>query len=122
MQRNMLFNLGSVNDIPLGQGRCFIVKGEEIAVFRSRNGDISAIENKCPHREGPLAEGMMGNGLVVCPLHGHKFDLGTGQGSEHNECIQIYNVLLQHGEMILEFPCEIFNQKKENNASECLTL
>jgi len=79
MRTSYLVNLGNVNDIPLGQGACYIVKGAEIAVFRARDGKVSAIENRCPHRQGPLSEGVVGNGKVVCPLHGHKFDLASGK-------------------------------------------
>ena len=96
------FNLGNVNDIPLGQGICYIVKGEEIAVFRSRDGRISALENRCPHRQGPLSEGIVGNGKIVCPLHGHKFDLASGQGAEKGECVRVFKIWEDQGQMMLE--------------------
>ena len=118
MQTTYLVNLGNVEDIPMGQGICYIVKGEEIAVFRSRNGKVSAIENKCPHRQGPLAEGVTGDGKVVCPLHGHKFDLATGKGSEKGECVRTFKVWEQHGQMILELPCELLGK---NNTQGCLS-
>ena len=119
MRTSYLVNLGNVNAVPLGQGVCYIVKGQEIGVFRLRNGKIFAVENKCPHRQGPLAEGVVGNGKVVCPLHGHKFDIATGKGSEMNECIRVYKVWEQHGEMILEFPLELLNK---NTKEECITF
>ena len=102
MERSYCVNLGSVNDIPLGQGICFNVKGEEIAVFRSRDGRISAIENRCPHRQGPLSEGLIGNGKVICPLHGHKFDLNTGRGSETHECVRVFKTKVEDGQIFLE--------------------
>ena len=104
MRTSYLVNLGNVNDIPLGQGACYIVKGKEIAVFRARDGKISAIENRCPHRQGPLSEGVVGNGNVICPLHGHKFDLVSGKGSEKNECVRTFDVREQRGEIILGLP------------------
>ena len=107
MEKLTVINLGSVADIPLGQGVCFIVKGEEIAVFRSRRGEIFALANKCPHRRGPLAEGIIGNGKVVCPLHGHKFDLKTGQGSEPHECVQTFKAWEENGQIMLEDPVTI---------------
>ena len=100
MQR---FNLGNSKDIPLGQGVCFIVQGVEIAVFRTRDGRVLAIENKCPHRQGPLAEGIVGDGKVICPLHGHKFDLATGQGSEKHECVRVFKTWIDQGQISLEY-------------------
>ena len=98
----MSVNLGVIDQIPAGQGRCFIINGQEIAVFRSRTGKIWAVSNRCPHRQGPLSEGVMGEGKVVCPLHGHKFDLATGQGSEPHECVATYPIRAENGHLILE--------------------
>jgi len=78
------------------------VKGEEIAVFRSRSGKITAIENKCPHRQGPLSEGIIDEGKVICPLHGHKFNLSTGKGSEKPECVKVFPVWLQNEYVYIE--------------------
>ncbi len=114
MQTSYLVNLGTIDAIPLGQGLCYIVKGEEIAVFRSRSGEIAAIENKCPHARGPLSEGILGNGKVVCPLHGHKFDLASGKGTEKKECVRVFKVWEQHGQIILEFPLDLLGQGKNN--------
>jgi nitrite reductase (NADH) small subunit len=103
MEKALIINLGSVEDIPIGQGRCFIIKDEEIAVFRSRNGKITAMDNKCPHRGGPLADGIIDEGKVICPLHGHKFNLKTGQGSEQQECVRIFSSWIEHSNIYLEY-------------------
>lgn len=78
--------LGSVDQIGLGQGRCFSVSGRLLAVFRTRSGKVYALDASCPHRNGPLAEGIVGKDLVICPFHGYKFSLVDGQGldSEFN--------------------------------------
>jgi nitrite reductase (NADH) small subunit len=94
-------NLGSVEKIPVGQGRCYIVGEKEIAVFRQRDGKLFATENRCPHRNGPLSEGVMGGNKVVCPLHSHKFDLTTGVGSEGSECVKVYHVIESSGSVLL---------------------
>lgn len=94
-------NLGSLDKIPPGQGRCFNVDGAEIAVFRQRDGRLFAVQNRCPHKQGPLAEGIAGGGKVICPLHSHKFDLATGQGSEPGECVKTYEVREVGGEIHL---------------------
>ena len=95
-------NLGSVEHIALGQGRCFTVNGEEIAVFRQRDGQLFATQNRCPHKQGPLSEGVAGGGKVICPLHAHKFDLATGNGSEPHECVKLYRVSESNGDVLLQ--------------------
>ena len=96
-----IVNLGSVDAIPLGQGRCYVVGNQEIAVFRQRDGSLFAIQNRCPHRQGPLAEGLVGAGRVLCPLHGHQFDLRTGSGSEAAECVEAFSAQVVAGSIVL---------------------
>ncbi|HEV2393670.1 MAG TPA: nitrite reductase (NAD(P)H) small subunit [Verrucomicrobiae bacterium] len=99
---SQIVNLGSIEKIPLGQGRCYIVEGEEVAVFRQRDGRLFATRNRCPHRQGPLSEGVCGGGKVICPLHAHKFDLATGQGAEPGERIKVFHVTETNGDVILQ--------------------
>lgn len=70
--------LGSIDEIPVGEGRTYAVDGQQIAVFRLRNGALRAIDAVCPHKGGPLADGLADDRVVVCPLHGHTFDMCTG--------------------------------------------
>ena len=94
-------SLGSISTIPMGQGRCYVVGGEEIAVFRQRDGRLFATQNRCPHRQGPLSEGVMGGGRVICPLHSHRFNLEDGAGGEPGECLKVYRVEERKGEVVL---------------------
>ncbi len=94
-------HLGNASRIPVGQGRCYVVGTEEIAIFRQRDGRLFATQNRCPHRQGPLSEGVMGGGHVVCPLHGHRFSLEDGAGSETGECLKVYRVEERKGEIVL---------------------
>ena len=91
--------LGRLDRIPPGQGRAFVVDSREVAVFRQRDGKLFAVANRCPHRQGPLAEGVAGGGKVICPLHGHKFDLSSGAGSEPAECVQVFPLRVIEGEI-----------------------
>ena len=79
--------VGRVDEIPVGEGRTFAVGGEQIAVYRMRDGTLRALGAVCPHRDGPLADGLTDDDSVVCPLHGRTYDLisgaettGSGQG------------------------------------------
>ena len=71
-------DLGPVEQIPPGEGRTFVVGDRQIAVFRLRDGSLRALDAVCPHRGGPLADGLTDSHVVVCPLHGFTYDLATG--------------------------------------------
>ena len=76
---SMRFDLRSIDRIPPGEGQTFLVAGREIAVFRARGADeVHATQARCPHKAGLLADGIAGDGKVICPLHSYKFDLATG--------------------------------------------
>ncbi|MCV7170294.1 nitrite reductase (NAD(P)H) small subunit [Mycobacterium manitobense] len=75
----MSVDIGSLDEVPVGEGRTYSVRGEQIAVFRLRDGTLRAIGAVCPHRGGPLADGLADDRVVVCPLHGHTFDLCDGR-------------------------------------------
>jgi nitrite reductase (NADH) small subunit len=99
-------NLGPIGRIPLGEGREYQVAGELIAVVRERQGRLYAVQAQCPHRAGPLADGIIGGGKVICPLHAFKFDLVTGQALGHelgHECasLKTYSVELNDRDEIL---------------------
>ena len=94
--------LGNVDAIPLGQGRCYVIGGQEIAVFRQRDGKLFATQNLCPHRQGPLSEGLVGNGKVICPLHAHSFNLETGAGGDSMECVRTYTVEHADGKILVQ--------------------
>ena len=93
--------LGPVEQVPPGQGLCFVVGGREIAVFRMRDGRLFAAQNRCPHREGPLADGLAGDGRVICPFHAWAFDLASGKGPS-GACLTTYAVRAVEGQLVLE--------------------
>jgi nitrite reductase (NADH) small subunit len=97
------YNLGSIEQVPIGEGRTFQLAGTEVAVFRGRDGKVLATQALCPHRQGLLADGLTGNNKVVCPLHAYKFSLLTGQPIGNDcEALQTYAVSLNEiGEILL---------------------
>ncbi|QQP93157.1 Rieske (2Fe-2S) protein (plasmid) [Skermanella sp. TT6] len=72
------FTLGPLTGLPAGEGRTFKLGDRRVAVFRTRDGAVYATQASCPHRSGPLADGMLGGHALVCPLHDWMFDLKTG--------------------------------------------
>ena len=65
--------------IPPGEGRTFNIAGERIAIFRTRADQVFATQAHCPHKNGPLADGLLGGSTLICPLHSWKWDLSTGE-------------------------------------------
>jgi nitrite reductase (NADH) small subunit len=101
---NAIYNLGPVSRIPLGEGKEFRIDEIKITVFRTRAGQLFATQSNCPHREGPLADGVIGGGVVICPLHGYKFDLSSGKPIG-NDCsaLRTYKVSIDsNDEMLLD--------------------
>ncbi len=101
MSTPQTINLGAVEKVAPGHSRCYVVAGEEIAVFHQRDGRFFATQNRCPHKQGALCDGIAGGGKVICPLHSHKFDLATGTGSEPGECVKTFPVRVENGELLL---------------------
>jgi nitrite reductase (NADH) small subunit len=91
-------------DIPLREGRLVQIAGHEIAIFNL--GDrFLAVENRCPHRGGPLADGIVSGRTVVCPLHAWKVDLETGRVTnrpEENPCVKTFPAAVREGVVMLE--------------------
>lgn len=67
----------SLSDLPPGSANAVEVQGKEIGLFNV-DGTVYALDNQCPHAEGPLAEGTVREGQVECPWHGACFDLKSG--------------------------------------------
>lgn len=87
--------------IPPGEGREFEVACERIAVFRTRNGRVFAVQAHCPHKAGPLADGLLGGSTLVCPLHSWKFDLSTGEALNGDCGLKTYPVRLDEANRIV---------------------
>lgn len=93
--------LAPLSAIPPGEGREFEVEGERIAVFRARTGQIFAVRAGCPHKNGPLADGLLGGTTLVCPLHSWKFDLSSGEALVGSCGLKTYPVRLDEADRII---------------------
>ena len=71
------------DDVPLGEGRAVTLDGRRVALFHTREGWY-ALDQECPHRGGPLADGLLADCAVTCPLHERRFDLRSGEPLGHD--------------------------------------
>ena len=71
--------VGPLSAIPPGEGRNFSIGGKRLAIFHTRSGRVFATQAECPHKAGPLADGLVGGETLICPLHSWKFNLNTGE-------------------------------------------
>ncbi len=82
--------VGPLDAVPRGEGRVFEVSGQRLAVFRTHADQVFAMQERCPHLGGPLADGLIDGNTVICPLHDRTYDLRNGDGV-NTECrVQTY--------------------------------
>lgn len=101
---NNWIRIAYCSEIPLREGRAVRVAKREIAIFNL--GDrFLAIENRCPHKGGPLADGIVSGTTVVCPLHAWKMSLETGKGvsgPSASSCVETFPTRVEEGIVLLE--------------------
>lgn len=96
-------DIGPVDQIAPGNARTLPVRGgEEIAVFRTMGGEFHALVNKCPHKAGPLSQGIVHGGVVTCPLHNWNISLKTGEAlGEDKGCVPVIPLRVDAGRIYL---------------------
>ena len=94
--------IGTIAAIPRRGARCVNTPAGRIAVFRTQEDQVFAIENRCPHKQGPLSEGIVHGASVTCPLHNWVFDLATGKalGADEGQ-VKTYPIDLVDGRIYL---------------------
>src|SRR5688572_12976505 len=73
------YRIASPDDLPIQGARVLHCRDVRVAVFRTHEGRIFALEDRCPHRGGPLSEGFVHGNYVTCPLHNWVILLETGR-------------------------------------------
>jgi nitrite reductase (NADH) small subunit len=99
--------VGALDDLPLGEGRAVHVGAREIALFRAADREVHAIHARCPHANGPLADGILAGGRVTCPLHAWKIEVATGEATSpagNCDAVQTYTLELRGDEVWVEVP------------------
>lgn len=98
------FVIGQASEIEEKRARVVRIMDTEIAIFKLTGGELRAIENLCPHKNGKLSEGMVCDHHVYCPLHDWKIDLNDGLVQAPDEgCVKSYHVEVEEssGNIIL---------------------
>ena len=104
MEQDLWIDVGAVTDIPLRGARRVPAPGGDIAVFRTGDNAVFALRDACPHKGGPLSQGIVHGRSVTCPLHAWNIDLSTGEptGADAGKgCAPAIPVRIDEGRILL---------------------
>ncbi|MCV6598588.1 MAG: nitrite reductase small subunit NirD [Mangrovicoccus sp.] len=96
-------DIGPLSAIPVRGARKIQTAMGCVAVFRTAQDQVFALNNACPHKQGPLAEGIVHGKSVTCPLHNWVFDLETGQAQGADEgSVETFPARIDQGRVLLD--------------------
>ncbi|AWP22928.1 nitrite reductase (NAD(P)H) small subunit [Acidiferrobacter sp. SPIII_3] len=97
--------VATLADIPALGGRVVATRDGEIALLRNERGEVYALDNRCPHKGGPLAEGAVSGDTVYCPLHNWRIDLTCGEARDPDTgCVRTWPVRLEGERVFIRLP------------------
>lgn len=101
--------LAAPSELPAeGEAKEFVCNredGDRVICVANVNGVISAMDNVCLHRGGPLGQGIIEGNKIVCPWHGWQFDPQTGQAAHNPKAkVAVYPIKIENGEVLVELP------------------
>ena len=101
-------DIGALDDIPQRGARVVKTLHGCVAVFRTHDDQVFAIDDRCPHKGGPLSEGIVHGHSVTCPLHGMVIGLtdGLAKGADEGE-VATYPARVENGRILLDAACLI---------------
>ena len=96
-------DIGWLDQIPVRGSRTVTVSGgEEVAVFRTADNRVFALANRCPHKGGPLSQGIVHGHSVACPLHNWNIALRTGEAQGNDKgCTPVIPVKINAGRVLI---------------------
>ncbi|MBI3050310.1 MAG: nitrite reductase small subunit NirD [Acidobacteria bacterium] len=106
MTDHQWIRIAASDSVPLREGRLVRLADREIALFNLGHRFL-AVDNRCPHRGGPLADGIVTGASVVCPLHAWKVSLehgGVERPAGAATCVATYPVRVEHGIVLIGLP------------------
>jgi nitrite reductase (NADH) small subunit len=93
----------SVDDIPRLGSRVVKTDQGDVAVFRTADDRVFALRDRCPHKAGPLSQGIVHGEHVTCPLHGWNIGLASGEAAAPDVgCAHRYPVRVESGQVYLD--------------------
>jgi nitrite reductase (NADH) small subunit len=95
-------DIAALTDIPVQGARLIRTTDGCVAIFRTHDDRVFALDDRCPHKGGPLSEGIVAGHTVTCPLHNWVFDLNTGtaQGADEG-AIRTHPARVEHGRVLV---------------------
>ncbi len=94
--------IGRIDDIPRRGARCVATPQGKIAIFRTGDDRVFAIKDQCPHKGGPLSQGIVHGTSVTCPLHNWVISLETGKALGADEgAVPTIPVRIDDGELFI---------------------
>ena len=99
---NDWIEIAALDDIPKLGSRVIRTDTVDVAVFRTRDDRVFALRDACPHKGGPLSQGIVHGTSVTCPLHNWKIDLATGEALGPDEgCANVFATRVEGGRVYL---------------------
>ena len=94
-----------LDEIPVLGSRVVKTANEDIAIFRTSDDRVFAVRDACPHKQGPLSQGIVHGTSVTCPLHNWKIDLASGEALGADEgCTNVYETKVEDDMVYLRMP------------------
>ena len=95
-------DVGGVDEVPLRGARIVATGRDNIAVFKAADGSLFALWDRCPHKGGPLSQGIVHGRAVTCPLHNWVINLETGRALGADEgCVRKLPLKVENGRICL---------------------
>jgi len=93
----------ALDDIPSLGSRVIKTDTMNIAIFRTASDEVFAMKDECPHKQGPLSQGIVHGNSVTCPLHNWKIDLASGEALGPDEgCTNVFPTRVEDGRVFID--------------------
>jgi len=93
----------ALDDIPALGSRVIKTDTMNIALFKNTNNEVFAVKDECPHKKGPLSQGIVHGTSVTCPLHNWKIDLASGEAMGADEgCVNTFKTKIENGMVFIQ--------------------
>ena len=112
-------DIGALEDIPSAGARVVKTAQGCVAVFRTANDQVFALDDRCPHKGGPLSQGIVHGKKVTCPLHSWVISLETGEAILPDKgCAHRHQVRVAHGAVFIEVVERVKSEKRMQSHAE----